>query len=291
MRRARSLRQAGAGLVALALLGTLAALPGCATTPGGLPVDTRYRAASQDSRVQFIVLHYTAGPFRASLRLLTEGEVSSHYLVDRDPPTVYRLVDEDRRAWHAGPSSWQGQTPLNASSIGIEIVNAGCRGDGPDDCEAYPEAQLQAVIALVRDIQRRHQVRPDRIVGHAEIQPLHKEDPGPRFPWRRLHDEGLVPWPDEAQVAAARPGFEAALPEVAWFQERLAAQGYDVPRGGELDPLTRRVLRVFQMRYRPARFDGLPDAETAALLDVLTRPDGLLLKDAQGVPHPWRPPA
>src|SRR6185295_13480991 len=104
--------------IALSLL-----LAGCVS---GLPIDTRYHAVSQNSRVQFIILHFTGEDFATSLDILTKQDVSSHYLVDQDT-TIYRLVDEDQRAWHAGKSFWQGQTALNSASIGIEIVNLGDR--------------------------------------------------------------------------------------------------------------------------------------------------------------------
>ncbi len=245
-------------------------LAGCA---GGPPLDTTYSSVSQDSRVQFLVIHFTSEDFASSLKVLTEGPVSAHYLVRDDPPIVYRLVDENRRAYQAGVSSWKGQTQLNAASIGIEIVNLGDRGP-PDNLQwfDYPKAQMDVVVALVKDIVKRHQIRPDRIVGHSDIAPQRKVDPGPRFPWKRLADEGLIPWPDASAVAQRRPGFEALLPDVAWFQDRLEKHGFAVPKNGDLDAATRRVVAAFQMKYRPARFDGTPDAETAALLDVLVNP-------------------
>ncbi|MFG5410865.1 N-acetylmuramoyl-L-alanine amidase [Piscinibacter sakaiensis] len=255
--------------------------------PGGLAIDRRYSAASQDSRVQFIVLHYTDGELGPSLDILTRGPVSSHYLVDRDPPTIYQLVDETRRAYHAGASSWEGVTALNASSIGIEIVNDGYQGDRFGPYQPYPPAQIDAVIALVRDIAQRHGVRPNRIVGHSDIAPTRKQDPGPMFPWRRLADAGLVPWPDEAQVAAERPRFEAALPPTGWFQERLARHGFALPQDGLFDEATRDALSAFQMKYRPARYDGQPDAETAALLEVVNRPGGLWILGGDGRREPF----
>ena len=245
-------------------------LAGCATGPA---IDTRHEAVSQGPRVDTLVLHYTALDFPTSLHVLTRQSVSSHYLVDVDPPTIYRLVDEARLAQHAGVSQWGARRMLNGSSIGIEIVNRG-RVNGPDGprFEPYPEAQIQAVIALVRDIVRRHGIRPDRVLGHSDIAPGRKLDPGPMFPWKRLAEEGLALWFDEARAAALRPPFEAQLPPVSWFQARLARMGYLVPLGGELDEATRQVLVSFQMRFRPARHDGLPDAETAAILAALTSP-------------------
>ena len=255
-------------MVRLLLFLAAALLAGCATGP---VIDTTYRSSGHESRVQFLVIHFTSEGFAPSLRILTEGPVSSHYLVDVAPPTIYRLVAEDRRAWHAGVSSWQGNTNLNSSSIGIEIVNTG-RDPATGIWAPYPEPQVQAVLALVRDIVRRHRIRPDRIVGHSDIAPQRKVDPGPLFPWKRLADEGLIPWPDATQVAERRARFETALPDTAWFQRMLARHGFAVPEHGELDGPTRRVVAAFQMKYRPARHDGTPDAETAAMLDVLLNP-------------------
>lgn len=272
-------------LAAICLLAL--AMTACAT--GGLRIDRSHSAASQDSRVQFVVIHYTAGEFEPSLRILTRGAVSSHYLVDRDPPRIYQLVDESRRAYHAGVSSWEGVTALNAASIGIEIVNNGYVDDRRGRYHPYPADQIDQVVALVKDIVRRHGVRPHRIVGHSDIAPSRKQDPGPLFPWRRLADEGLIPWPDEQQVAAERPRFTLALPDVAWFQARLEAHGFAVPRSGELDEATRDVLVAFQMKYRPERYDGEPDAETAALLEVITRPGGRWILGEDGQRRPYRP--
>ncbi len=260
----------------LPIVAGIAILSGCASRPY---IDTTYTAKSQDSRVQFLIIHYTAGNFPVSLKTLTEGDVSSHYLVNDSPATIYRLVDETRRAYHAGVSYWKGATALNASSIGIEITNDGFR-DLPDGrvWYDYPQEQIEAVVALVKKIVAEHQIKGERILGHSDIAPQRKTDPGPRFPWKRLADEGLIPWPDEVQVAAKQPGYQAALPDVAWFQEKLDRHGFAVPRNGELDVATRAVIGAFQMKYRPAKFDGTPDAETAALLDVMTSPNGAVTK-------------
>lgn len=251
---------------ALALL----VLAGCASGP---PIDTTYTSVSQDSRAQFLVIHFTSSDFPSSLKILTEGPVSSHYLVRDDPPTVFGLVDEARRAYHAGESFWRGYARLNEGSIGIEIVNEGLEGTMETGTWAdYPAQQIDVVVELVKDIVRRHGIRPERIVGHSDIAPQRKVDPGPKFPWKRLADEGLIRWPDAAEVARRQLAFMQVLPDVSWFQQRLAQHGFAVPMHGELDAPTRRVISAFQMKYRPARFDGTPDAETAALLDVLVSP-------------------
>lgn len=260
----------------MALLSALV-LSGCATTTdGGVPIDTRYTAKGQDSRVLFLILHYTVADLKQSLHILTERDVSSHYLLsDESPPRTYRLVDESRRAWHSGMSAWKGHRLLNASSIGIEIVHPGfVRGREAERVFApFPPEQIDALIPLVRDIVQRHQIRPDRILGHGEVSPSYKEDPGPTFPWRRLSELGITPpWPDAARVAAARARFEGegALPGAGWFQRTLAEHGYRVDETGVFDAQTQRVLMNFQMRYRPERHDGQADAESAALLQVLT---------------------
>ena len=258
----------------------LLALAGCATPPpttsGGVPIDTSRSAKGQDSRVLFLIIHYTVADFPISMKVLTEHEVSAHYLLsDESPPRIFRLVDESRRAWHSGPSAWKGHRMLNASSIGIEIVHPGFK-PGPDKVRVYqpfPQAQMDALIPLVKDIVQRHQIRADRILGHGEVTPSYKEDPGPTFPWKLLSELGITPpWPDAARVAEQRTVFEAQLPDAVWFQAALSQWGFEIARTGVWDAQSQRVLMNFQMRYRPADCSGQPDAESAALLQVLTNP-------------------
>lgn len=242
-----------------------------ACTSSGPKLDTSHPSANHDSRVQFVIVHYTNASLERSLALLTHGEVSSHYLIgDQSRPTVYKLVDENLRAWHAGESEWQGRTWLNSSSIGIEIVNPGFR-DTPTGRLWYPytEGQIQALIVLLKDIVKRNNIDPRHIIGHSDIAPLRKLDPGPLFPWKRLADEGLGIWPDAQRVAQRQASMMDNLPSVTWFQQQLAQLGYVTPQTGELDVATRHVLAAFQMHYRPERFDGQPDVQSAAILQVL----------------------
>ena len=242
-------------------------LAGCT---GGPVLDTRYRSVNHDSRVQYIVLHYTSADLPRSLALLTHGEVSSHYLIGEAPATVYRLVDENRRAWHAGESEWQGRTWLNASSIGIELVNPGfTETPGGRVWHPYAPAQIEALIVLLKDMVQRHGLTPERIIGHSDIAPLRKLDPGPLFPWQRLAEAGLGVWPAAQAVERQQAVFADSLPDPFWFQQQLRELGYAAPLTGELDVTTRQVLAAFQLHYRPSRFDGEPDAETAARLFVL----------------------
>ncbi len=253
-------------LLALAVLGVLCS---CRSHP---EYDHGHPAKSQDDRVHYLILHYTVLDEAASLKELSEGGVSAHYLVGLGhPPAIYQLVDESRRAFHAGVSEWKGQNNLNYASIGIEVVNRGFT-DTPQGrvWAPFPEEQIDALIPLIREIVARHQITPDRVLGHSDIAPQRKQDPGPMFPWKRLAAAGLALWPDEKAVAACRPGFAVRLPDPAWFQRHLALFGYKVPQHGQLDEETRTVVSAFQMRFRPARIDGTPDAETAALLEVLT---------------------
>ncbi|KAB2523670.1 N-acetylmuramoyl-L-alanine amidase [Pseudomonas sp. GXM4] len=255
----------------LALVASLFVLAGCASGPR---YDTSHPSANYDSRIQFVVVHYTSASLERSLQLLTHGDVSSHYLIGDDKSgTIYKLMDETQRAWHAGESQWQGRTWLNSSSIGIEIVNPGYKDTSTGRLwYPYSEAQIESLITLLKDISKRNGISPRHIIGHSDIAPLRKLDPGPLFPWKRLAAEGLGLWPNEQAVARQQAVFNSnPLPEIGWFQAQLARLGYDTPQTGELDVATRHVLAAFQMHYRPARFDGTPDAQTAALLLVLNQ--------------------
>ncbi|KAF1069441.1 MAG: N-acetylmuramoyl-L-alanine amidase AmiD [Pseudomonas citronellolis] len=250
-----------ASLVLMSLL-----LAGCAGS-GGLQIDHEHVSNNQDSRVQYVIVHYTSANFARSMELLTHGEVSAHYLINSNPPTIYQLVDENRRAWHAGQSEWQGRTWLNSTSIGIELVNPGYYDTPTGKVWApYPQAQIDALIVLLKDIVKRQGITPEHILGHSDIAPQRKVDPGPMFPWKRLADAGLIPWPKSEEVNRRLVEFNGQVPDAGWFQQELARHGYGVPLNGVLDEATRNVIAAFQMRYRPARFDGQPDLETAALL-------------------------
>jgi N-acetylmuramoyl-L-alanine amidase len=263
-----------------------AATPAAATTPAAVVrppvIDRSYTSQNQDSRALYIVLHYTVLDWEKSLKVLTTGgQVSAHYLVRDNPVASYALVDENRRSWHAGASYWGGNTNLNSASIGIEIVNPGYV-DGPVGrvYAPFPQAQIDEVIALVRDIQKRHNVRPERIIGHADIAPGRKQDPGPQFPWKQFADAGLIPWPDGPLVVLKTLEHEVAPRDAAWLQERLARIGYNVSRSGQMDVLTKEVIATFQMKYRPRDISGTPDAETAALIEVASTPSSMRVSGA-----------
>ncbi|MGY3859003.1 N-acetylmuramoyl-L-alanine amidase [Aeromonas intestinalis] len=271
------IRMAGELRWSLCLL--LLLLGACQPTPYHL--DTRHASASQNGRIAFLILHYTDEDDAHSLRLLTEPQykVSAHYLVPRDieqsPLPVYQLVPDDRRAWHAGRSRWHQYAGLNASSLGIEIVNLGY-----DEKEAalpahlrhwqpFTRAQIAAVGALARDLVTRHQIPPTQVLAHSDIAPDRKQDPGPLFPWRELAlDYGVGAWPDEDRVTALRQSALSAWGALQW-QQQLARYGYGIAPSGHWDEQSQAVLRAFQLHFRPALVTGEPDAESQAILMAL----------------------
>ncbi|RQR53425.1 N-acetylmuramoyl-L-alanine amidase [Burkholderia sp. Bp9140] len=260
-----------------AVLGLLAAC----TSPsllerGTYYADTSLHARGADSRIRFLVMHYTESDEAKSLRTLTGDSVSAHYVVPSQPPiehgmpVVYQLVPESKRAWHAGISEWQGTTELNAASIGIENVNRGPLDPQNRTWQPYPPDQVDALIVLSKDIVERFGIPPTRVVGHSDIAPQRKIDPGPLFPWHALAQAGVGAWPDEATVAARLGSRDPhALVDVRELQLKLARYGYDVPTDGVLDVRTRRVFAAFQMHFRPSDYAGNPDAATDAIAQAL----------------------
>ena len=209
--------------------------------PAGKPID-------------ILLLHYTGmRDAEAALRRLTDpaAKVSSHYLIDEDGAT-YRLVDEGRRAWHAGVSYWGGERDINGVSIGIELVNPGHEfGYRP-----FPQPQMEALIELGRAIIASHPIPPARVLGHSDVAPTRKTDPGELFDWRALAEAGIGLWPTPAE----------GPDDLASVQRALARYGYELAPSGAPDSATTAALQAFQRHFRPARVDGLPDAETRALL-------------------------
>jgi N-acetylmuramoyl-L-alanine amidase len=219
-----------------------------------------------------LVLHYTGMPTgEGALARLRDAEakVSSHYLVEEDG-RIFRLVPEERRAWHAGVSSWRGQRDVNGASIGIEIVNPGHEfGYRP-----FPEAQVAAVIELIADIRTRWTIEDGNIVGHSDVAPERKDDPGELFPWKRLAQAGHGLW---AEPSAA-PGLPIAEGEegaaVFALQAGFTRLGYDCAPSGKFDAHTTAVVRAFQRHWRPDKVDGVADGETRARLIGLLRLGG-----------------
>lgn len=211
--------------------------------------------------VDILVMHYTGMKTAegALARLCDpDAKVSSHYTIDRDG-TVYQHVSEDRRARHAGVSYWAGVRDVNSRSIGIEIVNPGHEfGYVP-----FAKPQIAALIGLSNDILVRHPaITPSRVVGHSDVAPNRKQDPGELFPWQHLAENGIGLWPRE------RPPHEWGRGQgEEEFAKNLRCYGYGVPP--DIDwPLTN-VIAAFQRHFRPSRIDGVADAECAATLEAL----------------------
>jgi N-acetylmuramoyl-L-alanine amidase len=206
--------------------------------------------------VNMVVLHYTGMRDAASaIARLTDSEakVSAHYLVAEDGQII-RMVDEQKRAWHAGKSYWRGVTDINSASVGIEIVNPGHEfGYRP-----FPVAQIDALIPLMQEVTMRHRITRGNVVGHSDIAPARKEDPGELFPWERL-----------AKLRLALPSPTRNLMDPHWtdagFLLALERFGYDVT-----DPLA--AIRAFQRRFRPVSIDGIIDGECRAKLLALLLP-------------------
>ena len=205
--------------------------PNCGPRPEGIPVD-------------MLVLHYTGmASAEEALAHMCEAaaKVSAHYCIDEDG-TITRLVPEDKQAWHAGVSYWRGETDINARSIGIELVNPGHEfGYRP-----FPEVQITALTLIASAILRRHPIPPRNVVGHSDIAPSRKMDPGELFDWQRLARIGIGLWPEPA---SARPEDVPMM---------LAAYGYRADEEG--------AVAAFQRHYRPSRVDGIVDNETGDLL-------------------------
>lgn len=221
-------------------------------------------------RPSIILLHYTGmetGEGAEAWLCDPASEVSSHYLVHEDGRVV-QMVREADRAWHAGRGSWQGVTDVNSHSIGIEIVNQGPLGGLPP----FPDVQIEAVAALCRDIAGRHSIPADRVLAHSDTAPGRKVDPGPRFPWRRLHALGvghIVAAGGESRHAPSACGDCGA--HVETLQSLLQLYGYGVEITGTYDDITRSAVEAFQLHFRQALVNGTADVETLGLLDALVR--------------------
>ena len=204
--------------------------------------------------VDILLLHYTGMETgAAAIARLTdpEAKVSAHYTVDEDG-TVFAHVPEECRAWHAGVSYWAGARDVNARSIGIEIVNPGHEFG----YRSFPDAQIEAVIGLARGVVARHSIPPERVLGHSDVAPARKMDPGELFPWGTLALAGVGLWPQTRKKRLSGA-----------FEDGLRAFGYGLAPDVDVPP--RLAVQAFQRHWRPARVDGHADEECAAILAAL----------------------
>lgn len=222
-------------------------------------------------KIDMLVIHYTGmKDFGSALARLTDprAEVSSHYLIDEDGE-IYRLVPECRRAWHAGLSSWRHNSDINGCSIGIELVNPGHEFGYRE----FPEAQMVSFRQLAAEILSRHPIPPLRVLGHSDVAPLRRNDPGELFDWKGMAEAGIGHWPkafsllDPANVVSLSSW--AHGDEVVALQKLLAQFGYRIEATGVFDETTAKVVMAFQRHFRPTRVDGIADPETRLRLSAL----------------------
>jgi N-acetylmuramoyl-L-alanine amidase len=253
-----------------------------------------FGARKNGKTVDCLILHYTGMPAgrgrsagERAIRWLEDpiSQVSAHYVVDEDG-VVTQMVAEEMRAWHAGLSCWQGETDINSVSIGIEIANAGHvwdLGAIPDRDPAAPvethpgyhgfaDIQIEAVIALSRDIVRRHGIPAARVLAHSDIAPARKQDPGEKFPWARLAAHGLGLWVQPEPLGLdAGFGLGDHGDTIRLLQKVLSGLGYVIEPHGQFDEITRQVITAFQRHWRQDRVDGRADLSTIRTAERLAR--------------------
>ena len=221
-----------------------------------------------DFNPDMLILHYTGmDDAKAACRWLCDpvSKVSCHYLID-ERGSIIQMVDEGMRAWHAGISSWKDEEDINSCSIGIEIQNPGHAAGYPD----FPDAQMLSVVALCKDIATRHDIHSTRVLGHSDIAPLRKIDPGEKFDWARLHAEGIGHWVVPEPIGGG--SFLQLSDEgqaVEALQSLLKLYGYAAEISGNYDGLTQAIVRAFQRHFRPLRVDGIADSSTVITLHRL----------------------
>ena len=245
---------------------------------------TRYRSIKGfNGRVRFLIMHYTATNFSASVNALTGPSVSAHYLVPNITDTSYRqagfdeqeifnLVDEQDRAWHAGVSHWSGRTQLNDTSIGIELVNQASSNNGVFHFPPYDPRQIEALKALALTILQRHpDITPVNVLGHSDVAIGRKSDPGPSFPWYELYQAGVGAWFDTNTHDAYLAEYtRTGLPGRDTMLSKFKKYGYDITNA-TTDQGFKMLVRAFQLHFRPQKYDGVLDLETAASLAALVR--------------------
>ncbi|MEI0509840.1 N-acetylmuramoyl-L-alanine amidase [Brachyspira intermedia] len=257
-------------------------------------VSSAFKSPAYNLRIKYIILHYTALNDDLSFKVLTDPGVSAHYLITtkKDEP-IYKLVDDGDRAWHAGITMFDNRYSMNDSSIGIEIVNLGFlkkvtntyeelnrmtqkqRDElfftSYDEYIEFEDSQIEKVAYLLKELIEKYQIKPYNILGHSDIAPYRKKDPGPKFPWKRLHDEyNLGMWYDEYDYSNFLNDDEYKKAKVMDIKEEFIKYGYtSMPTNNVWDLDSRKVLYAFQCHFRPEKIDGNIDNETYAVIRAL----------------------
>ena len=235
-----------------------------------------------NQRVRFLVLHYTAENFADSVKSLSGSATSIHYLIPDDTELSYQaagfnemrifnLVSETDRAWHAGVSSWQGRNNLNDTSIGIEIVNLATDNNGIFTFPPYKLNQFKAIKELCLNILQRYpDISPMNVVGHSDIAPQRKSDPGAAFPWKELYEAGIGAWYETKTKLHFETRFrKQGIPDNSEVLKQLSRYGYDITGADTNAEQFIKLIRAFQLHFRPKKYDGKLDCETAAILYAL----------------------
>lgn len=244
----------------------------------------KYLSRGMNERVKFIVLHYTATTDEVGLRGLTQGNVSSHYFIStKDEEPIYNIVPLEKRAWHAGVSEFNGRSNLNDTSIGIEISNKGVRKYNERDKKYgffipreeyiyFQEGQIKKLANLLQKLIAEYKIKPYDIVGHSDIAPTRKIDPGPKFPWELLYREyGIGAWYDEKDKRFFMNEKLYQVTPVEKIKEEFRKYGYKINYNDEWDEESRRVVYNFQAHFNPKNMTGNMDLETYAILRALNK--------------------
>lgn len=245
-----------------------------------------YKAKSQNNRIRFIVLHYTAINDEKSIRALAQGSVSSHYLITtREKDPIYSLVPDEKRAWHAGNSSFAGRTNINDTSIGIEIVNLGYIKPPTEKGALSPGSfiprnwylpfdrlQVEKTAFLLKQLIAQYDIEPKYILGHSDVAPGRKLDPGPLFPWKYLYDRyGIGAWYDQNDFTRYYNLDLYDNSTIPQIKREFTKYGYTIDDTDEWDDTSRKVIYAFQSHFRPESITGDMDLETFAILKALNK--------------------
>ena len=244
----------------------------------------KFSSKGQNERIKYIIIHYTATTDEVSVRALTKGNVSSHYLItSKDEEPIYNLVSLDKRAWHAGLSEFGDRRNLNDTSIGIEIVNLGIKSYDetekkygffiPEDKYIeFEEGQIKKLAFLLKELIKKYNIKPKDILGHSDIAPTRKIDPGAKFPWERLYKEyGIGAWYDEKDKIFFMNEKLYLVTPISEIKKDLRKYGYKINNTDEWDEESRRVVYSFQAHFNSKNLSGMMDLETFAILKALNR--------------------
>lgn len=256
---------------------------GCSVINYNIDKD-KYQAIGKNERIRFIVIHYTATDDALAIRALTKGQVSSHYLITtQDEEPIYNLVPLEQRAWHAGLSEFAGRNNINDTSIGIEIVNKGLKSYNEkekrygffiprEEYICFTDGQIKKLAFLLKGLIERYDIKPKNILGHSDVAPTRKIDPGPNFPWEKLYREyGIGAWYEDKDKNFYMNEKLYRVTPVSKIKEEFRKYGYKINNSEEWDEESRRVVYNFQAHFTPNCITGDMNLETFAIIKALNK--------------------